>query len=251
MTRSKTLQGISINAKHKFDNSRKKFSKIRTDLLISNKLTLLMIFIFLAWGSSILSYSTIVRSQKEQLLTYHDHLDSQDITNQSLSFKVDYLLILSEMDDQNFYLNIPRQISGSPSLHKYQAITNLRQLQVERQFKQTHELRTNDEKRMVSASRAFEKTEKILFQGRKNLAEIVLKLAKVALKHQGCGYYTSKASSNTSLKTIENNRRLPESIFLRKNPRKSHPQTTRRCGICLNSATVANKPELLWRENVS
>ena len=142
-------------------------------------------------GKGIPDYTAVVKKQKEQLPKLRARLDALDISDWSMHFKIDYLLLRSEMDALEYGLYVQRHTSRDPSFYVNQAIRNVRRhLTGGRRMGDNPKLMPFTKKRAKAVLQALADTEKFLAQGRKNLTEMVPELADIALRHPGGGYYT-------------------------------------------------------------
>jgi len=143
------------------------------------------------YGGGIPDFAEAVQKQKELLPKFRARLDAMDISGWSMHFKIDYLLLRSEMDELEYELYVRRHTSRDPSLYVNAAIRNVRRhLTGGRRMGDNPELMPFTKERAQNVLQALADTEKFLAQGRKNLTEMVPELAKIALEHPGGGYYT-------------------------------------------------------------
>jgi len=143
------------------------------------------------WGGGIPDFAAVVAKQKAELPKLRDRLDAMDISGWDMHFKIDYLLLRSEMDALEYELYVRRHITRDPSLYVNRAISHVeRHLTGGRRMGDSPNLMPYSREQARAILQALADTEKFLSQGRKNLTEIVPELAKYALEHPGGGYYT-------------------------------------------------------------
>lgn len=152
--------------------------------------------------SGIPDFAAEVKKQKELLSKFRARLDDMDISDWTMHFKIDYLLIRSEMDALEYELYVRRHTSRDPSFYVNAAIRNVRRhLTGGRRLGDNPRLMPFTKERAQDVLQALAETEKFLVQGRNNLTEMVPELAKIAMEHPGGGYYTE----NGQLKYIVEN----------------------------------------------
>lgn len=141
------------------------------------------------WGDGVLDYAAHVKNQKEMLPVYRQRLDTLDIEDWSTHNKIDYLLLRSEMDQLEWELYVIRQWSRNPGFYVSLAIDNVgRHLTGGRVLGERPDLMPYSNEQAKRILHALEDTEKILDQGRINLAEIVPELADVVLTQPSAGW---------------------------------------------------------------
>jgi hypothetical protein len=141
------------------------------------------------WGDGVLDYAAHVKRQKEMLPVYRQRLDSLDIENWSVHNKIDYLLLRSEMDQLEWELYVIRQWSRNPGYYVSLAINNVgRHLTGGRVLGERPNLMPYSEKQAKRILKALQETNKVLDQGRKNLADIVPELADVVQIQPSAGW---------------------------------------------------------------
>jgi hypothetical protein len=155
----------------------------------------------LGWGNGVPDFASIVEMQKEKLPEFRARLDALDTTDWSVHYKVDYLLLRSEMDALEFDLYIWRSTSRDPSFYVNQAIAHVNRHLVGSRYLGMPQPMPYSKEKAKAILQTLADTEQFLVQGRKNLTEMVPELADIALRHPGGGYYTE----GVQLKYIKEN----------------------------------------------
>lgn len=143
------------------------------------------------WDQAIPDFAGRVKEQKEKLKGLRARLDDMDISGWDIHFKIDCLLLRSEMDALEYELYVRRHTSRDPSFYVNYALRNVeRHLTGGRRMGDDPQLMPYPKKDAQAILQALADTDKFLDQGKTNLTEIVPELAKYALEHPGGGYYT-------------------------------------------------------------
>ncbi len=143
------------------------------------------------WEQAIPDFSARVEEQKSKLKELRTRLDNMDMSGWDIHFKIDYLLLRSEMDAMEYDLYVRRHTTRDPSMYVNYALRNVeRHLTGGRRMGDNPQLMPYPKEDAQAILQALNDVDKFLDQGKSNLTEIVPELAKYALEHPGGGYYT-------------------------------------------------------------
>ncbi len=128
------------------------------------------------------TYTQMVKEQLKVIKDYRKRLDAIDPSSWPVPAKVDYLVVLIEMNSMEFDLKVIRQVSRNPDFYPSQAIRR-----VTRHIGGRHQRGTGitvpyDEKRAQAIIQALEDTPKIIEQASQALTEAVPEMADMAIE---------------------------------------------------------------------
>jgi hypothetical protein len=134
-------------------------------------------------------YAALAEKQKRELPALRQKLEALSTQGWAVHDRVDYLLLVSELNGLDFNVNVWRHPARNPSFYVNAAIDNVgRHLTGGRYMRGA--LMPYSKERAQAILQSLADTEKILAQARKNLTDMVPELADMALEHPGGGYYT-------------------------------------------------------------
>lgn len=147
-------------------------------------------------------YAAVAAQQLRELPGFRARLAAmKDVRSWPVHAQIDYLLLRSQIDEEEFRLKVLRPWSRSPVFYTETAIGNIRRNLIAGRRVRPGTVPYPKE-RAQAILKALGETEGIVSQAPKNLTEAVPELADMAMKHPGGGYLTDFEKSR-GLKDIK------------------------------------------------
>lgn len=135
-----------------------------------------------SFQENIPNYTQMVKEQLKGLEKFRQKLDAIDPSSWPVPAKVDYLVVLIEMNSMEFDLKIIRQVSRNPDFYTSQAIQRVTRYIGGRHQRGEGITVPYDEKRAKAIIQALEDTPKIIGQAPQALTEAVPEMADMAIE---------------------------------------------------------------------